>query len=38
MKKQQVAMITSVQAVLSRSPVFYSKLADVGKLFGHSAE
>jgi len=28
-------MITSVQAVLSRSSVVFSKLAQVSKLFGH---
>jgi len=30
-------MITSVQAVLSKSSVFFSKLAEVGKRFGHHA-
>jgi len=30
-------MINSVPAVLRRSSVFFSKLAEVGKLFGHHA-
>jgi len=30
-------MIISVQAVLSRSSVFFSKFTEVGKLFGHHA-
>jgi len=34
-QKQEIAMITSVQAVLSRSSVIFSKLADVSKVFGH---
>jgi len=30
-------MITSVQAVMSRSSVFFPKLEEVGKLFGYHA-
>jgi len=37
MQKQQITMITSVQAVFSRSSVLFSKLAEVGKLFEHHA-
>jgi len=37
MQKQEIAMITSVQAVLSRSSVIFSKFAEVSKLFGHHA-
>jgi len=36
MQKQEITMITSVQAVLSRSSVIFSKLAEVSKL-GHHA-
>jgi len=35
MQKQQIAMITSVQTVLSRSSVIFSKLVEVSKRFGH---
>jgi len=37
MQKQEITMITSVQAVLSRSSVIFSRLAEVSKLFGHQA-
>jgi len=37
MQKQEITMITSVQAVGTRSSVIFSKLAEVSKLFGHHA-
>jgi len=37
MQKQLVAMMTSVQAVFSRSSAFFSKLPEIGKLFWHHA-
>jgi len=37
MQKQLITIMTSVEAVLSRSSVFYFKLAEIGQLFGHHA-
>jgi len=37
MQKQEITMIASVQGVLIRSSVIFSKLAEVSKLFGHHA-
>jgi len=37
MRKQEITMITSVQAVLIRSSVIFSKLEEVSKLFGRHA-